>query len=30
MRPLKNSRDVCKLLKHRVLERIIDGDDLNY
>ena len=27
--PLKNSGDVCKLLKYRVLERKIDGDDLN-
>ena len=25
----KNSGDVCKLLKYRVLERKIDGDDLN-
>ena len=27
--PLKNSGDVCKLLKYRVLEQKIDGDDLN-
>ena len=27
--PLKNSGDVCKLLKYRVLERKIDDDDLN-
>lgn len=25
----KNSGDVCKLLKYRVLEQKIDGDDLN-
>ena len=27
--PLKNSGDVCKLLKYRVLEQKIGGDDLN-
>ena len=26
----KNSGDVCKLLKYRVLEQKIDGDDLNW
>ena len=26
---IKNSRDVCKLFKYRVLEQKIDGDDLN-